>query len=61
MLVKLKELPFKVRLFVVVSSTGDIDWVITNRPEDPQRPTTTADIQKENALPLACRAVSPRS
>lgn len=49
MLVKLKELPFKVRLFVVVSSTGDIDWVITNRPEDPQRPTTTADIQKENA------------
>jgi len=28
--VKLKELPFKVRLFVVVSSTGDIDWVITS-------------------------------
>jgi hypothetical protein len=50
MWVKLKELPFKVRLFVVVSSTGDIDWVITNRPEDPQRPTTAADIQEENAL-----------
>lgn len=47
--VKLKELPFKVRLFMVVSSDGDIDWVITNRPEDPQRPTTMMDIQKENA------------
>lgn len=50
MLVKLKELPFKVRLFVVVSSTGDIDWVITNRPEDPQRPTTTDAIRHENAV-----------
>lgn len=50
MLVKLKELPFKVRLFVVVSSTGDIDWVITNRPEDPQRPITAQAIQGENAL-----------
>jgi hypothetical protein len=50
MLVKLKELPFKVRLFVVVSPTGDIDWMITNRPSDPQRPMTTADIQEENAF-----------
>jgi hypothetical protein len=50
MWVKLKELPFKVRLFMVVSSTGDIDWVITNRPDDPQRPMTTADIQHENAI-----------
>ena len=50
MQVKLKELPFKVRLFVVVSRTGDIDWVITNRPEDPQRPATAADIQAENAI-----------
>ena len=50
MIVKLKELPFKVRLFVVVSpTTGDIDWVITNRPDDPQRSMTAADIQKENA------------
>lgn len=50
MLVKLKELPFKVRLFVVVSPTGGIDWVITNRPDDPQRPLTAADIQHENAF-----------
>lgn len=50
MLVKLKELPFKVRLFMVVSSTGDIDWVITNRPDDPQRPLTTGAIHQENAL-----------
>lgn len=50
MMVKLKELPFKVRLFVVVSSTGDIDWVITNRPDDPQRPMTVQAIQQENAL-----------
>lgn len=50
MWVKLKELPFLVRLFVIVSPTGGIDWVITNRPEDPQRPTTAADIQEENAI-----------
>lgn len=50
MWVKLKELPFKVRLFVVVSSPGDIDWVITNRPDDPQGPPTTQAIQQENAL-----------
>ena len=48
--VKLKELPFLVRLFVIVSPTGGIDWVITNRPDDPQRPTTAADIQEENAI-----------
>ena len=50
MIVKLKELPFKVRLFVVASRNGDIDWVITNRPDDPQCPITAADIQKENAF-----------
>ena len=50
MRVKLKELPFKVRLFVVVSRNGDIDWVITNRPDDPQRPTTAEDIQAKNAF-----------
>jgi len=48
MLVKLKELPFKVRLFVVASPTGGIDWVITNLPDDPQRPLTRADIQRMN-------------
>jgi hypothetical protein len=27
-MVKLKEVPFKVRLFKVVAANGDIDWVI---------------------------------
>ena len=31
--VKLKEVPFKVQLFKVVATNGDIDWVITNRPQ----------------------------
>lgn len=31
-LVKLKELPFKVRLFKVVATNGDIEWMITNHP-----------------------------
>lgn len=33
-LVKLKEVPFKVRLFKVVATNGDIDWVITNSPDE---------------------------
>lgn len=31
-IVKLKELPFKVRLFKVVATNGDIEWMITNQP-----------------------------
>lgn len=31
-MVKLKEVPFKVRLFKVVATNGDIEWVITNDP-----------------------------
>lgn len=50
LLVKLKELPFKVRLFVVATPTGGIDWVITNRPDDPQRPMTAADIKADNSI-----------
>jgi hypothetical protein len=34
MMVKLKEVPFKVRLFKVVATDGDIDWVITNCPDE---------------------------
>lgn len=34
-LVKLKEVPFKVRLFKRVATNGDIDWVITNCPDEP--------------------------
>jgi hypothetical protein len=45
--VKLKELPFRVRLFKVVATNGDIDWIITNAPE-PQ--LTAQDVQDENAL-----------
>lgn len=33
-MVKLKEVPFKVRLFKVVATNGDIDWVITNSPDE---------------------------
>ena len=32
--VKLKEVPFKVQLFKVVATDGDIDWVITNSPDE---------------------------
>ncbi|RCR65428.1 transposase [Larkinella punicea] len=30
LIVKLKEIPFKVKLFKIVAPNGDIDWVITN-------------------------------
>ena len=33
-LVKLREVPFKVRLFKVVAKDGSIDWVITNCPDE---------------------------
>lgn len=34
-IVKLKEVPFKLRLFKVVATNGDIEWVITNDlPQD---------------------------
>lgn len=45
-LVKLKELPFKVLLFKLVATNGDIEWVITNHPEGT---FTSVDIQNENA------------
>jgi hypothetical protein len=48
MVVKLKELPFKVRLFKVALPEGGIEWVITNgdRPDD----TTTHVVQQENEV-----------
>ena len=57
-LVKLKELPFLVRLFKVVAPNGDMDWVITNRDTlgsagsdgDTQRPFTVQDVQEANGL-----------
>jgi hypothetical protein len=32
-MVKLKELPFLVRLFKIVATNGDIDWIVTNTPD----------------------------
>lgn len=46
-LVKLKKLPFLVRLFKIVATNGDIEWVITNRQEDPHSPLTADVIQNE--------------
>jgi hypothetical protein len=48
MIVKLKELPFKVRLFKVALPEGGIEWVITNsdRPDE----TTTHLVQQENEV-----------
>ena len=34
MMIKLKEVPFKVRLFKVLATNGNIDWVITNGPDE---------------------------
>jgi hypothetical protein len=34
LMVKLKEVPFKVRLFKLVAPHGDIDWAITNCPDE---------------------------
>jgi hypothetical protein len=43
LLVKLKEVPFKVRLFKLVAPNGDIDWVITNCPDE----TLTAQVAQD--------------
>jgi hypothetical protein len=51
--VKLKELPFLVRLFKIVAPNGDIDWLITNRDtsgRDEQCSLTALAVQEENAL-----------
>jgi hypothetical protein len=44
-LVKLKEVHFHVRLFKLVAPDGDIDWVITNDPEE----TVTAQVARETS------------
>jgi len=58
-LIKLQELPFLVRLFKMVATNGDIEWVITNRGLDPDDPDhhggtqarlTSGDVQDENAV-----------
>jgi hypothetical protein len=42
-MVKLKEIPFKMRLFKVVATDGDIDWVITNCPDETLTTQTAQD------------------
>ena len=44
-MVKLKEVPFKVRLFKLVATNGDIDWVITNSSDET---LTTPVVQNAN-------------
>ena len=44
-LVKLKEVPFQVRLFKLVAPDGDIDWVITNDLAE----TVTAQVAKDTS------------
>ena len=41
--VKLKEVPFQVQLFKLVAPDGDIDWVITNCPDE----TLTAQVAQD--------------
>jgi len=43
--VKLKDLPFLVKLFKIVATDGDIDWVITN---DPATDLTTTVVRGRN-------------
>jgi DDE superfamily endonuclease len=43
-MVKLKELPFLVRLFKIVATNGDIDWIITNYPD----PIDAQAVQDQN-------------
>jgi hypothetical protein len=45
MVVKLKEVPFKVRLFKLVAPNGDIDWVITNDLDE----TVTAQVAEDSS------------
>jgi hypothetical protein len=55
--VKLKRVPFRVQLFKVVASDGDIEWLITNRPaldaelgRELSSTRTTQGVQEENAV-----------
>lgn len=54
--VKLKELPFHVRLFKLVAQNGDIEWAITNKENkgnskgDPPSPITAQDARHESAV-----------
>jgi hypothetical protein len=51
-IIKLKDHPYLVRLFKIVATNGDVEWVITNKERsddlngDTSRPITTCDVQK---------------
>jgi len=49
--VQLKEVPFKVRLFKLVATDGDIDWVITNHP-DPNLAAPAVQDAKDGRWPI---------
>lgn len=42
-IIKLKEVPFHVRLFKLVATNGDIDWTITNRLDETVTPQVAQD------------------
>ena len=46
LIVKLKKVPFKVRLFKVVATDGDIDWVITNDLQSSMNTQVIQDVDK---------------
>jgi len=46
LVVKLKKVPFKVRLFKVVATNGDIDWVITNDLQSSMTTQVVQDVHK---------------
>lgn len=52
--IKLKELPFAVRLFKIVAPNGDVEWLITNGShtgQDDDSPRLTAhDVKEKNAV-----------
>jgi hypothetical protein len=55
-LVHIKAVPFLVRLFKIVATNGDVEWMITNKETieasngDHPSPITAQDVQKENAV-----------
>ena len=57
MIVKLKKVPFKVKLFKLVATNGDVDWVITN---DLAETVITQVAQKSERVALAGRRISQR-
>ncbi len=47
LLVKLKKVPFSVRLFKLVATNGDIDWVITNQLDMTPASSTPAQVAQD--------------